>query len=142
MTPNAKKLLVDIGTFVVLLESWWLIGAFVGQRAEYHVGQQFQSVYLKGSYYNDWLPVITAIAWGLGWGIALLVIAKNNSKRMWIFLILIATAFCSLLLFSIGNLNPTLVNDLMDPSITPFFFGIIAGSFFARLRNLEKDMHD
>ena len=138
MTPYAKKLFVNIGTFVILLESWWLIGAFVGQGTEFHAGQQFESVYLKGYYYNDWLPVITAIAWGLGWGIALLVIAKNNSKRMWMFLILIATAFCSLLLYSVGNLNPTIANDLLNPSITPFFLGVIAGSLFAQLQNMRK----
>jgi len=143
MTPNAKKLLLNIGTFAILLSSWWTIGQFVAQKAEFHVEQQFESTYLRGSYYNDWLPVISAIACGVGWGIALLVMKENKSERLlsfrWLFLIIVLLFICSLIFLVVGNVNRALRNDLIDPSLMPFLGGVIYGSLFAYVQNVTRD---
>ncbi len=141
MTPNTKKLLVNIGTFVVLLESWWAIGMSVGSIAESHVGKQFQIFSLRNNYYNDWVPVIVALAFGVGWGIALWTMQDQKTVRSLRFLLLISILplLYLLIIFAVRSVNPALVSDLMDPSLSPFQFGIFSGSVFAVLQNMKKD---
>lgn len=142
MTPNTKKLFINLGIFVVLLESWWAIGMFVVSKAENHVGEQFQIPYLSNQYYNDWLPVIIAIAYSVGWGIALLVMRKNKSllSLRWFLLISIPPLLYLLTLIAVRSVNRAFANDLMDPSLSPFQYGIISGSIFAVLQNMKKDL--
>lgn len=141
MSSNTKKIFIDTGPFIVLLLSWWAIGMSVAQEAGYHVEQQFESPFLKNLFYNDWLPIITAVAWGTGWGIALLGMRNQKSliSLRWFFLISIPPLLYLLISIVVRSINHALVNDLIDPSLSPFQEGITFGSIFAVLQNMKKD---
>src|ERR1041385_2506730 len=83
MKPNAKKLFVNIGTFVVLLESWWIVGDLVSQVAIRMDGKFFDSnLSIVGGYdFNSWFAVIAALLFGLGCAMSFLVITSFVKSR-------------------------------------------------------------
>ncbi|MBV6451707.1 MAG: hypothetical protein MHPDNHAH_02454 [Anaerolineales bacterium] len=143
MPSRYKKIYINSLSFVILLISWWAIGMSAAQKAEHNIGKVFESSILTGSYYNDWLPVIISMAWGVGWGIATVVITfkKTYSRGIsfqWLFLIFIPPTLCWLLIFIARNMNSSFTDEFLEPSLMPFLSGIVFGLAFAELQNMKR----
>ena len=144
MSSNAKSIFANIGYFLCFIVSWWVIGATVSGEAVRNDGRFFdtQSVLLAGAYYNDWLPVITAVAFGLGWCIAVLVtsLGRTNSQPITfqVLFLIFGTVACFPVLMWVRNIAPVFENDFVDPSFPLFLSGIVNGIGFSLLRKFER----
>jgi hypothetical protein len=148
MSPGAGKIFVNVMSFVLLLISWWIMGSFVAQKAVREDGQFFaaNSPILAGSYFNDWLSVFAAGAFGLGWMIAMWISSMFRSRLQEftaaILLISIPILFGLPIQIRLNTWDSSLPGELFKTLLLLFMFGSTIGLGMGQLRKFETGLHD
>lgn len=142
-----KRFFVNTGFFVSLLLSWWMLAGTVSQNAALMDGKWFEEslAVLGGLYYNDWLPVIAAGAFGLGWIFPIILSALATSRLQEFTLLVFAIFFVPFLGFvfstRINSLNYPTLEELFSTSLLIYMTGTLNGIFISQLRKMEKSLH-
>jgi hypothetical protein len=142
MSPMTKKLFVSILSFLVLVLSWWNIGTTVAREAVAHDGQWFETSFLNGQYFNDRLPVFTALGFGLGWIVAMVVVSKIKSENKVLLTMLLVIlgigVFYFLFSLLINQLSESMVTEVLDLTASMFLPGGNLGMLMGVLRKFDE----
>jgi hypothetical protein len=144
MSTQQKKLIANIGIVVSLVMSWWMVGSYTSQAAIHNDGYLFEESVpiLGGMYFNDWLPVVGSIVFGIGWisQVAIATTIMRPLKRIGVGLIsCFLPSILGGIILSIGTFHVLpIISRLMNSCLLLFMFGSLIGILFGVFLRIEK----